>query len=130
MITNIVSEIEEIIQDYIEQQRKTNYYHKKKTDAEKEYNKLLVSSGGESKNVSLEEANKIYKAFKEIEVNEEYLKTAEDKFNEADQKMMELGQILFHATITADIMIPPINGEQVITKQVTVTFPNGQVLIK
>jgi len=130
MITNSSLEIEKIIQDYIEQQRKSNYYHRKKTDAEKEYNKLLVSSGGETKNFSLEEANKIYKAFKEIEVNEEYFKEAENKFNVADEKMKELGHILFHATISAEITIPPINGEQVITKQVTISFPNGQVVVK
>ena len=130
MITNGGLEIEKIIQDYIEQQRRSHYYHKKKTDAEKEYNKLLVSGGGEEKNFSLEEANKIYKAFKEIEINEEYLKEAENKFNEADEKMKELGHILFHATITADITIPPINGEQVISKQLTVSFPNGQVFVK
>src|SRR4030095_10271478 len=130
MITNAGSEIEKIIQDYIEQQRKSNYYHRKKTDAEKEYNKLLVSSGGETKNFSLEEANKIYKAFKEIEVNEEYFKEAENKFNVADEKMKELGHILFHATISAEIAIPPVNGEQVITKQVTISFPNGQVVVK
>ena len=130
MITNTGSEIEKIIQDYIEQQRRSHYYHKKKTDAEKEYNKLLVSSGGETKSFSLEEANNIYKAFKEIEINEENLKEAENKFNEADEKMKELGNILFHATITADITIPPINGEQVISKQVTVSFPNGQVFVR
>ena len=130
MITNTFPEIEKIIQDYIEQQQKSNYYHKKKSDAEKEYNKLLVSSGGESKVFSLEEANKIYRAFKDIEVNEEHLKAAEDRFNEADKKMIELGQILFHATITANIVIPPVNGEQVITKQVTISFPNGQVVVK
>ena len=130
MITNTVSEIEKIIQEYMEQRQKSNYYHKKKSDAEKEYNKLLVSSGGESKVFSLEEANKIYRAFKDIEVNEEHLKAAEDKFNEADKKMIELGQILFHASISADIMIPPVNGEQVITKQVTISFPNGQVVVK
>ena len=130
MITNTVSEIEKIIQHYMEQQQKSNYYHRKKSDAEKEYNKLLVSSGGESKIFSLEEANKIYKAFKDIEVNEEHLKAAEHNFNEADKKMIELGQILFHATITADVLISPVNGEQVVTKQVTISFPNGQVVVK
>ena len=129
MITNGGSEIEKIIQDYIEQQRKSHYYHKKKVDAEKEYNKLLVNSGGETKSFSLEEANKIYKAFKEIEINEEYLKEAENKFNEADERMKELGSILFHASITADIMIPPLNGEGNVQKKVTVSFPNGQALV-
>jgi len=126
---NAVSEVEKIIRDYIEQKQKSLYYHKKKSDAEKEYNKLLVSYGGEEKNFSLEEANKIYLAFKEMQVNEEHLKNAEDKFNEADENLKELGHILFHATITADIIIPPINGEGVISKQVTVSFPNGQALV-
>ena len=129
MIMNSVSEVEKIIQDYIEQKQKSHYYHKRKNDAEKEYNKLLVSCGGEEKNFSLEEANKIYRAFKEMQVNEELLKNAEDKFNEADEKLRELGSILFHASITADIRIPPVNGEGILSKQVTVSFPNGQALV-
>jgi len=129
MIVNSVSEVEKIIQDYIEQKQKSHYYHKRKNDAEKEYNKLLVSCGGEEKNFSLEEASKIYRAFKEMQVNEELLKNTEDKFNEADERLKELGSILFHASITADIMIPPLNGEGVISKQVTVSFPNGQALV-
>lgn len=126
---NAGSEVEKIITDYIEQQRKSHYYHKKKNDAEKEYNKLLVNFGGEAKNFSLEEANKIYLAFREIQINEEQLKTAEDKFNDADEKLKELGHILFHATITANIRIPPVNGEEVVSKQITVSFPNGQALV-
>src|SRR6188508_712396 len=99
MIMNSVSEVENIIQEYIEQKQKSHYYHKKKNDAEKEYNKLLVSCGGEEKNCSLEEANKIYHAFKEMQSNEEHLKNAEDKFHEADEKLKELGSILFQASI-------------------------------
>ena len=129
MIMNSFSEVEKIIQDYIEQKQKSHYYHKRKNDAEKEYNKLLVSYGGEEKNFSLEEASKIYQAFKEMQVNEEYLKKAEDKFNEADEKLKELGSILFHASITAHINIPPINGGGFVSKQVTVSFPNGQALV-
>ena len=129
MVMNSFSEVEKLIQDYIEQKQKSHYYHKKKNDAEKEYNKLLVSCGGEEKNFSLEEANKIYQAFREMRVNEELLINAENKFNEADEKLKELGDILFHASITADILIPPINGEGVISKQVTVSFPNGQALV-
>ena len=129
MIMNSVSEVEKIIQDYVAQQQRSHYYHKRKNDAEKEYNKLLVSCGGEEKSFSLEEANKIYRAFREKEINEEHLKNAEEKFNEADEKLKELGRILFHATITADITVPPINGEAVTSKQVTVSFPNGQALV-
>ena len=126
---NTGSEVEKIIRDYIEQQRKSQYYHRKKNDAEKEYNKLLVNFGGEAKSFSLEEANKIYQAFREIQINEEQLKSAEDKFNDADEKLRELGHILFHATITANLMIPPVNGEEVVSKQITVSFPNGQALV-
>ena len=129
MITNAVSEVEKIIRDYIELRQKSNYCHKKKTDAEKEYNKLLVTFGGETKNFSLEEANKIYNAYREMQVNEEHLKIAECKFNEADEKLTELGHILFHATITGEITVLPVNGETVITKQVSVSFPNGQALV-
>jgi hypothetical protein len=129
MSMNSVSEVEKIIQDYIEQKQKSHYYHKKKNDAEKEYNKLLVNCGGQEKCFSLEEANKIYRAFKEMQINEEHLKNAEDKFNEADEKLKELGSILFHATITADIIVPPVNGEGIISKQVIVSFPNGQALV-
>ena len=129
MIINTVLEVEKIIQDYIEQKQKSHYYHKRKNDAEKEYNKLLVSCGGEEKNFSLEEANKIYRAFKEMQFNEELLKKAEDKFNEADEKLKELGSILFHASITADVIIPPLNGEGIVSKHVTVSFPNGQALV-
>ena len=129
MSINTVSDVEKIIQEYIEQKQKSHYYHKRKNDAEKEYNKLLVSCGGEEKNFSLDQANKIYQAFKEMQVNEELLKNAGDKFNEADEKLKELGSILFHASIRADIMIPPVNGEGFVSKQVTVSFPNGQALV-
>ena len=57
------------------------------------------------------------------------MKSAEDKFNDADEKLKDLGHILFHATITAEIMIPPVNGEELISKQITVSFPNGQALV-
>ena len=126
---NTVSEVEKIIQDYIGQKQKSHYYHKRKNDAEKEYNKLLVSYGGEEKNFSLEEANNIYRAFKEMQVNEDLLRNAENKFNEADEKLKELGSILFHASITANIIMPPVNGEGFVSKQVTVSFPNGQALV-
>ena len=129
MVKQTVSEVEKIIRDYVEQKQRSYYYHKRKSDAEKEYNKLLVSLGGEEKNFSLEEANKVYRAFKEIETSRENLSIAEDKFNEADEKLKELGRILFHATITADITVPPVNGEMVMSKKVTVSFPNGQALV-
>lgn len=123
------SEVEKLIVDYIEQQQKSLYHHRKKTDAEKEYNKLLTISGGEEKRFSLEEADKIYKAYKEILVNEEQSTMAESKFNESYEKLKELGRVLFHASITADVVVPPVNGGLPVQKTITVTFPNGEVFV-
>jgi hypothetical protein len=127
MITNPGSNVEKLIVDFIEQRQKSLYHHKKKTDAEKEYNKLLANSGGEEKNFSLEQADKIYKAYQEILINEEQSKLAENRFEESYAKLKELGQILVYATITADVIIPPVNGGLPAAKQVMVTFPNGEV---
>jgi len=105
-------------------------YHKKKSDAEKEYNKLLVNSGGEDKNFTLGEAEMIYKAYVEMLVNEEQSKNAQTLFVEAEEKLKEIGRILFQASITAEISLPPVNGSPCHTKQVTVTYPNGEVLVR
>jgi len=129
MIPNPGSEIEKMIIDYIEQRQKHLHHHKKKTDAEKEYNKLLATCGGEEKKFSLEQADKIYTAYREISINEEQSKLAESRFNETYAKLKELGRILFHASITADIITLPVNGEAAASKKVTVTFPNGEVLV-
>jgi hypothetical protein len=123
------SAVEKLIIDYVEQQQKSLYHHKKKTDAEKEYNKLLTISGGEEKKFSLDEADKIYKAYQEILINEEQSKLAEEKFSDSYEKLRELGRVLFYASITADIIVPPVNGGLPIQKKVTVTFPNGEVFI-
>jgi hypothetical protein len=123
------SAVEKLIIDYVEQQQRSLYHHKKKTDAEKEYNKLLTISGGEEKNFSLDEADKIYKAYQKILINEEQSKLAEEKFSDSYEKLRELGRVLFYASITADIIVPPVNGGLPIQKKVTVTFPNGEVFI-
>ena len=123
------SEVEKLIIDYIEQHRRSLYFHKKKTDAEKEYNKLLTISGGEEKNFSLNEADMIYQVYQDMIVNEEQCKLAESKFSESYEKLKELGRVLFHASITADITVPPVNGGLPAQKRVTVTFPNGEVFV-
>ena len=81
------------------------------------------------KDFSLNEAEKIYKAYQEILINEEQYKLAETKYEESYAKLKDLGSVLFHASITADITIPPVNGGLPTTKQVIVTFPNGEVLV-
>jgi len=121
--------VEQLIIDYIDQQQKSLYHHKKKSDAEKEYNKLLAISGGEEKNFSLDEASNIYKAYQEMIINEERSKLAEEKFTESYEKLKELGRVLFYASITADLIIPPVNGGSSTQKKITVSFPNGEVFV-
>ena len=123
------STVERLIVDYLEQQQKSLYHHKKKTDAEKEYNKLLAISGGEEKRFSLDEADRIYKAYQDMVVNDEQSKLAESRFNESYEKLKNLGRVLFYASITADIIVPPVNGGLASQKTVTVSFPNGEVFV-
>lgn len=124
-----VSNVEKLIVDYIDQQQKSLYHHKKKTDAEKEYNKLLAITGGEDKRFSLHEAEMIYNAYQEMVNNDEQLQLAESKFSKSYEKLKELGRVLFYASITAEITIPPVNGGLPVNKKVTVTFPNGEVFV-
>ena len=124
-----IPSIEAIIREYIESKETSYAAGKKRIDAEKEYNKLLTICGGEEKRFSLAEADKIYKAYHEILINEEQSKLAESRFEDSYEKLKELGRVLFHASITADITIPPVNGGFPTTKQVTVTFPHGEVLV-
>jgi len=129
MIGTSKSEVAILISDYLENKQNYLSFHKKRTDAEKEYNKLLVTSGGQDKNFTLDQADKIYNVYREMQINEEHSKIAEEKFIESERKLKELGQILFYATITADVIVPSVNGNGSGTKQVTVTFPNGEALV-
>jgi len=129
MIAENNNNVSKIISEYIGHKQRSLYHQKKMNDAEKEYNKLLAISGGEEKNFTLAEADRIYNAFIEIKNNEEQFKVAEEKFNEADEQLKELGKIIFQGTITGDITIPATNGELPSKKQVTVSFPYGQALV-
>ena len=128
-ITTAIPQVEKLIIDYMEQKQRSLYHHKKKTDAEKEYNKLLAISGGEGKNFSITEAERIYKAYRDMQVNEEQSKLAEEKYDEVYRELQELGRILFYGNISAEITIPPVNGSGPVTKFVTVSFPNGEVVV-
>lgn len=123
------SSVAEMIKNYLDYRQKSQYYHKKKNDAEKEYNKLLVTTNGEIENITLEQAEKIYAAYTEMMINQEESRMADIKFREADEKLKEVGRILFHTPVIADIEMPPLNGESRHSKQVTVSFPNGEVLV-
>jgi hypothetical protein len=130
MIADANSEIEKIIKDYIELREISRLYGKKRNDMEKEYNKLLTIYNGEGKNYNLDQADKIYKVYCEMISCEEQLKIAGDSFNEAENKLKEIGRILYEATIHAEISLPAINGTGPHTRSVMVSYNNGEVYIR
>lgn len=121
--------VENIIRNYIEQKEKSFTYGKKRMDAEKEYNRLLTKYNGESKTYSLEQANRIYKAYQDMIVFGEESTVAQSKFLEAEESLRELGRILFQATITAEIPTTPVNGEAPGIREVTISYDNGAVIV-
>ena len=130
MIANSNSEIEKTIKDYIELQEISRLYAKKRNDLEKEYNKLLTDHNGEAKNYNLKQADKIYRVYCEMISCEEQSKIAGDSFSEAENKLREIGRILYEATIHAEISIPAINGTGPRIRSVMVTYNNGEVYIR
>jgi hypothetical protein len=124
------SEIGKIIKDYIELRDMSRLYTKKKSDLEKEYNKLLANYNGEEKTYTLEQADKIYTIYSEIICCKEQIKIASESFTEAENKLKEIGRILYEATIHADISLPGINGMASPAKSVLVTYRNGEVDIR
>lgn len=129
MINNAGSLVEKIIRDYIDYKEKSILFGKKKIDSEKEYNKLLTTYDGEAKHYSLDQADKIYQAYLEMIANGEELTRAQTHFTEAEDKLREVGQVLFEATINAQILLKPLNGETPSTRSVTVMYNNGQVIV-
>jgi len=130
MIANPNSEIEKTIKDYIELQEMSRLYTKKRNDLEKEYNKLLTDYNGEAKNYNLEQADKIYRVYCEMISCGEQSKIASDSFCEAENKLKEIGRILYEATIHAEISLPAINGTEPHTRSVIVSYTNGEVYIR
>jgi hypothetical protein len=122
--------IETIIREYIEQKERSNFFGKKKLDAEKEYNKLLTAYDAGEKQYSLEHANKIYRAYHEMLQCGEESATAQQRFAESEEQLKEIGRILFEATITADIpMTPAINGNGAAMRNVRIAYNNGHVIV-
>ena len=130
MEENNHSTISKIIIDYIELTEMSRLYGKKEIDLEKEYNKLLTVYNGEVKNYSLEQADKIYKVYNEMLDYKEKSKIAIESLIQAEEKLKEIGQILYESTIHAEITLPAINGTPAQTRSVTVRFENGQVRIR
>ena len=130
MEENNHSTISKIITDYIELTEMSRVYGRKEIDLEKEYNKLLTEYHVEAKNYSLEQADKIYKVYHEMLDYKERSKMAIESIIQAEEKLKEIGQILYESTIHAQINLPAINGSPAQTKSVTVKFENGQVRIR
>jgi phage anti-repressor protein len=129
MNVNSGSPIESLIKNYIDQKEKSFHFGKKRIDAEKEYNRLLAKYSGEARNYTLDHADKIYTAYLEMVVNTEEAKKAQANFLEAEQKLNEIGEILFEASINAEISMPPVNGDVPAVRPVTVSYNNGQVIV-
>jgi hypothetical protein len=129
MIANHTPSVESIIKDYIENKEKSMLYGKKRLDAEKEYNKLLTKYNGEAKHYSLDQADSIYKAYLEMTANSEESTRAQARFSEAEDKLKEVGKILFEATITAEILLNGSNGQHAATRSVRVDYHNGHVVV-
>ena len=122
--------LEFIIREYIENREKSLFFGRKRIDAEKEYNKLLTKYDGGEKQYSLQHANNIYKAYCDMIAYGEESVAAEDRFLKSEEKLKEVGRILFEATISAEIpMTPPLNGEKPLTRAVLITYNNGQVMV-
>ena len=130
MQENNHSTISRIITDYMELTEMSRIYGRKQKDLEKEYNKLLTEYNGEAKNYSLEQADKIYKVYNEMLDYKEKTKTATESVCQAEEKLKEIGQILYESTIHAQITLPAMNGTPAQTRSVTVRFDNGQVSIR
>ena len=130
MQTPSYTDIETVIRDYIDNRERFLFFGKKKIDAEKEYNRLLTKYNGEEKLYTLDHANSIYQAYCDMKAYGEQATHAQANFILSEEKLKEIGQILFEATITADIaMTPPINGGTPVSRMVRVVYNNGQVMV-
>jgi hypothetical protein len=127
MTTPIIS-VENIIREYIEHRERSQFYGRKKMDAEKEYNKLLAKFNGEENHYNLDQANTIYKAYQDMIINGEQSTIAQAKFVEAEEKLVEVGRILFEATINAEIEVDSMRGEPT-RIAVRVDYRNGNVIV-
>jgi hypothetical protein len=130
MMTNSNSDVQKTIQDYIVLQEMFKLYAKKRNDLEKEYNRLLANYNDGEKNYTLDQANKIYGIYREMVNCEEQSKIANDNFVEAENELKRIGEILYEASIQAQISLPAINGTAAHTKSVVVTFSNGGVTVR
>jgi hypothetical protein len=130
MQENNNSTISKILSDYIELTEMSRVYGRKQNDLEKEYNRLLTEYNGEAKNYSLEQADKIYKVYNDMLDYKEKAKIATESVSQTENKLKEIGQILYESTVHAQINLPAINGTPAQTKSIIVRFENGQVITR
>ena len=130
MQENNHSTISKIITDYMELTEMSRIYGRKEIDLEKQYNKLLTEYNGETKNYSLAQADQIFHVYNEMLDYKEKSKIATESLCQAEEKMKEIGRILYESTIHAEITLPAINGTPAQTRSIKVRFENGQVIIR
>ena len=130
-MNNTRQSIEQSILEYIEYKERSMLFGKKRLDAEKEYNRMLTGYTGESKNYTLDQANKIYSCYLEMQHFGSEAEAAAERFQAAEEKLREIGQILFEASISADIPNPAeTNEDGPGWRTVTVAYHNGQVSVR
>ena len=130
MMTNSNSDVQKTIKDYIVLQEMFKLYAKKRNDLEKEYNRLLANYNDGEKNYTLDQADKIYGIYREMASCEEQSKIANENFHEAENELKRIGEILYEASIQAEISLPAINGTAAHTRSVLVSFSNGSVTVR
>ena len=121
--------IETIIKEYLEFKEKSILLGKKRLDLEKEYNRLLTKYDGNEKQYTLDHADKIYKTYLEMMAHGQQSESARTRFSEAEEKLREVGQILFEATINANISMDHFDGQAPDTRSVTISYNNGQPIV-
>lgn len=129
MVANYTPGIETIIKEYLEFKEKSIVFGKKRLDLEKEYNRLLTKYDGSEKQYTLDHADKIYRTYLEMIAKGEESESARMRFSEAEDKLREVGQILFEATINAEISLDHFDGQAPDSRLVTITYNNGQPIV-
>ena len=121
------SVIGKTIRDFMELKEMSRVYAKKKKELQQEYNRLLTEHNGEAKNYSLQQADRIYQVYCDMSDFDEKARIASESFLQAEEKLREIGQVLYNGIVHAEITLPAMNGSAAETKSVVVSFQNGQV---
>ena len=126
--------LEDIIREFLIYKEQSLSFGRKKLDAQKAYNRQLSEYSGEVKHYSLAQAEKIYRSYQDMQKYAAEAETASNQFQLAEQRLQEVGAILFEATITAEIEVGSGKAEleddtAAVKKTVTVSFNNGHIIV-